>query len=121
MVKEIPESVADLWAAVSGFDVTEKDVWIIGERVNNIERAFNIREGFTRKADILPRRFMEEAMPEGASKGEKVTKKDFNLMLDEYYEARGWDKKGIPRKSTLDRLGMSDVAENLEAYTKLSK
>ncbi len=121
MVKEIPESVADLWAAVSGFDVTEKDVWIIGERVNNIERAFNIREGFTRKDDILPRRFMEEAMPEGASKGEKVTKKDFNLMLDEYYEARGWDRKGIPRKSTLDRLGMSDVAENLEAYTKLSK
>jgi len=89
----------------------------IGERIYNVERAFNVREGFTRKDDILPRRFLEEPMPEGNSKGQIF---EMAPMLNEYYKVRGWHQKtGIPTKQKLLELGLNEVVEELQRLQKL--
>ena len=111
----LPESVAKLWASATGFNVTEEDLWKVGERVNSLERAFNFREGFTRADDILPKRIMEEPMPDGPAKGQTVGKEDLDLMLDEYYKARGWYNNGKPKKSSLVKLGMKNIADAIKA------
>jgi len=73
-----------------------------GERLINLERMYNVREGLTRKDDLLPERFRFEPLPEGPSKGSVIEE---DQILDEYYEERGWDKEtGIPLDSTLKRL-----------------
>jgi len=89
---------------------------LVGERVYNIERAFNAREGFTRKDDTLPERFLREPVPRPPSKGQIV---ELDRMLDDYYTARGWDvKTGIPTRRKLEELGLAYVAEEL---TKLGR
>ena len=88
-----------------------KELLKVGERVNNIERAFNVREGFTRKDDMFPERFWKEPMPEGNSKGQIF---EMETMLNEYYTERGWDlKTGIPKKEKLKELGLNKVAVEL--------
>ncbi len=79
-------------------------LWKIGEKITNLERMFNVREGFGRKDDSFPKRLKEESVPEGPSAG-SVFEED--QMLDEYYAERGWDiKTGIPTKAKLDELDL---------------
>jgi aldehyde:ferredoxin oxidoreductase len=75
----------------------------IGERVWNLERQFNLAAGLTAKDDTLPKRLLEVPAPSGTAKG-KVNQLD--VMLPEYYEARGWTKDGVPSNETLARLGL---------------
>jgi aldehyde:ferredoxin oxidoreductase len=56
-------------------------------------RRFNIREGLTREDDRLPKRFVTQALPES---GNLITEEQMRQLLDDYYEARGWDKDGVP-------------------------
>jgi len=81
----------------------------LGDRVWNQGRLFNLREGFTRADDNLPRRFTEEPLPDGPHQGEKISKDQLEQMLDEYYTARGWNLEGRPTEETLDRLGLHDM------------
>ena len=60
----------------------------------------------SRRDDTLPRRYFEEPIPEGPARGEVISTKEFDRMLDEYYRLHGWDKNGVPRKETLRRLGL---------------
>ena len=90
--------------ATTGLQMTPAEIRGVGERIINIERAFNVREGIRRKDDTLPRRFREEPLTEGASKG---TVFELEPMIDEYYGERGWDiETGIPTAETLRRLGL---------------
>ena len=73
-----------------------------GERIYNVTRLFNVREGFSRKDDQLPARFEEPR----EDTGWKIARTDFNKMLDEYYAIRGWDGEGKPKAETLKRLGI---------------
>lgn len=99
---------------ITGMNLSLADVKGAGERIWTLERAFNVREGVRRKDDWLPRRFVEEPIPEGVSKGMVIKQEDLNKMLDEYYEARGWDQKtGIPLKETLLKLDLNGVAKEL--------
>jgi aldehyde:ferredoxin oxidoreductase len=108
------KTMASLLEGVTGLEYTPESVQQVGERVNNLARAFNVREGFNRKDDTLPERLMTEEIKAGASKGQVLTPDDLNLMLDEYYEARGWDiKTGIPTKEKLAELGLQYVSDNL--------
>ena len=79
----------------------------IGERIHNIKRLFNLREGLTPADDTLPERFTKEPMPSGPGQGQVA---NLEIMLDEYYKLRGWDRKtGKIKQETLKRLGLENV------------
>ena len=105
--------------AATGMKVTEKSLRTTGERIVNLQRAYNIREGLSRKDDKLPARFTEEPSPEGPCKGQKV---DLETMLDEYYTVRGWDiRSGLIPREKLQQLGLKKVADELARREKLPK
>ncbi len=106
---------ADMINAVTGFEYTFEELRDVAERVLDMERAFNIMAGMRRKDDILPKRFLEEPIPEGVSKGMHTDEPTLNKMLDEFYALKGWDKvTGIPTREKLLRVGLEDVAEKLK-------
>jgi len=107
------KNTADLMEAVTGLSYTPELIVQVGERINNLARAFNVRAGFTRDDDTLPERLMSEPLRSGASKGHVISKEDLNRMLDEYYTARGWDEKGVPGAEKLRELGLEYVIEDL--------
>jgi aldehyde:ferredoxin oxidoreductase len=82
----------------------------IGERVTNLRRLFNCREGFTRADDRLPHRVMNEPIGEGPSKGQMVPEAELQAMLDDYYAERGWDDDGRPTEEKLAELEIADLA-----------
>jgi aldehyde:ferredoxin oxidoreductase len=100
------EETAELLHVATGWDLTGEEVRRIGERIVNLERLFIAREGITRRDDTLPKRFLEEPLPEGSgpSTGSVL---ELEPMLDEYYRARGWDAEtGLPTKEKLEELGL---------------
>ncbi len=108
------KTLSDIVAAATGWDVTPVELMTVGERAINLARAFNVREGISRKDDVLPARLME-ALPEGLYKGEAIPKDTFDQALDYYYEFRGWDKQtGIPTREKLKELGLEYVARELQ-------
>ena len=112
-------TLAKFYNAVVGSELNEADCLQIGERVVNLERAFNVREGLSRKDDTLPKRFLKEPMVDGPAKGQLT---NLGLMLDEYYEARGWNKKtGFPTRQKLEKLGIGELADDLQRMNRLGK
>ena len=98
---------ADLLEALTGKLFKEEDLQKAAERIINLERLYINGCGIDRKDDYLPKRFLEEPLPEnsGPSSGSIV---ELDYMLDEYYESRGWDiKTGIPNEEKLKELGLS--------------
>jgi aldehyde:ferredoxin oxidoreductase len=110
-----PGHYAHLLQTATGVPFTAMDLINIGERIYNLERIFNARDGFNRKDDSLPMRLLETPLPEGHSKNTTVA---LDLMLDEYYRLRGWTADGVPTTSTLSevKLGYASkqIAENYE-------
>lgn len=93
--------------ALTGWEFGVAEFRKIGERIFNLERAYNMREGLGRGDDILPERLRKEPLPDGPAKGH-VNHPD--LLLDNYYELRGWDKKtGKPSREKLKELGLEQV------------
>ncbi len=82
---------------------SEERLLACGERIWNLERQFNLAAGLTAADDTLPKRLLEVPAPSGTAK-DKVCELD--IMLPEYYQARGWTKDGVPTKETLKRLGL---------------
>ncbi|MCJ7424929.1 aldehyde ferredoxin oxidoreductase family protein [Candidatus Bathyarchaeota archaeon] len=115
--KELPD-MAKLYTLVTGFEMTPEQLKQAGERIQNVARLFNIREGLGRKDDTLPYKVMHVPIPdEGPSKGALVTQAELDLLLDDYYEARGWTKEGVPTMAKLKELGMEDLAPIIERKT----
>jgi aldehyde:ferredoxin oxidoreductase len=111
-----PGPLAEILESVTGMGITEKDVLPIGERIVNLERAFNVREGIRRVDDSLPRRFLEEPLLFGPSKGHVHR---LEPLLDDYYNVRGWDKKtGIPGDKKLEELGLQEVIPTIQDIRK---
>jgi aldehyde:ferredoxin oxidoreductase len=107
------EAYPEMVKVVTGMDMSVADLFIIGERVYNLQRAFNVREGLDRKADSLPARVFEDPIPKGASKGSRIKRSEFERMLDDYYQARGWSWNGVPTKVKMISLDLFDVAEEV--------
>ena len=101
------ELLSKIYSAIFGVETTVEELKEIGSRINTLSRMYNIREGLSRKDDTLPDRFFEEALPEDPEHILDRTK--FNAMLDEYYELRGWDNNGNPKKETLKKLNLSEI------------
>lgn len=110
------QQVSDMLEAVTGVKTSLVELESIGERINTLERAFNILAGISQKDDTLPERCLREPVREGPAKGLTLDQDKLRTMLDDYYELRGWTEEGIPRKDRLCKLGLEDVAERLENY-----
>jgi aldehyde:ferredoxin oxidoreductase len=99
-----------LLSAITGIEWTEEAYLRAGERIYNLERAFNCREGFTREDDSLPERFFEEPLSYGPHKGAVLKREEFEKSLTDYYKDRGWDATtGKPAPEKLEALGLGFI------------
>jgi len=103
----IGEPYARMVRAITGWDVTVEELERVGERIINLERLFNVREGVRRAQDVLPWRVMHEPIPDGPSAGMHCPPAELSAMLDQYYTLRGWDADGVPTPARLASLGLS--------------
>jgi aldehyde:ferredoxin oxidoreductase len=109
--------------AATGIEMPWDALNLVGDRVLNLIRAFWVREfgkNWNSEMDVPPPRWFEEPLTEGPMKGMKLDRAKYDSMLQTYYEKRGWDEHGVPRKSTLKNLGLKDIAQNLHSHVKLS-
>ena len=97
------ELLARMMTAITGIEFVPQNLHHAGERIWNLERLYNLREGFTSKDDTLPKRLMEEPLKDGPAKGRVVK---LAPQLEEYYRYRGWDANGVPKKEKLKQLGL---------------
>ena len=101
---------AGLVSAVTGWAMDAAELERVGERIVNLERLFNVREGVRRKDDVLPWRVMHEPIPEGPSAGMHCPPAELDAMLDVYYAIRGWDRDGVPTPERVRALGLDALA-----------
>lgn len=102
-----PEWIDLIRYGLGWMDLTVDEFRTLGERVYNLARAYSVREGLSAADDTLPKRLLEEPMPEGPAQG-KVN--ELPVLLDAYYELRKWDKAtGKPSPEKLKELGLEEV------------
>jgi len=102
--------------AATGVKISIDEIYSLGDRIYSLIRAFWVREygsKLNRSMDYPPARWFEEAPLKGAQKGVTLDLQGYDCLLDEYYKSRGWDRNGIPQSTTLQRLGLGDVAQSL--------
>ena len=110
-IRYLFDSKVDLWPTrltrlmnyATGAGYTEATLLQAAERVYNLERLFLLKAGFTKADDTLPRRMLEEPMPDGPAQGHVV---ELDVMLPEFYQLRGWDEAGVPTGEKLAELGL---------------
>ncbi|HEU0167309.1 MAG TPA: aldehyde ferredoxin oxidoreductase family protein [Chloroflexota bacterium] len=95
-----------LYELVTGFNV---DLEQAGERINNVKKLFNLREGWARSDDTLPERVLTEALPTGIAAGTTLTRAELDLMIASYYSARGWTADGLVPPAKLAELGLTEL------------
>lgn len=116
-----PEDYAALFCRATGSYLSVDDLQVIGERVHNIEKAFNtLHAGFSRVDDFFPSRLMEEPIQAGPHAGQVLDRFQWNKMLDDYYVHKGWDPvTGWQTGSQLRALGLEQVMAQLRAQGRL--
>lgn len=104
------ESLAALISAALGVPLTAADVYVVGERINALERVINVREGVRAEDDVLPARLTAESLPAGPAAHQRV---DLTSARREFYEESGLDPvTTLPTSETFDRLGLGWVKED---------
>ncbi len=113
--------IAELTSSLTGMNLDAERFMRIGLQVHNLEKAFNtLHGGFTRLDDYPPKRYWEEPVKSGPYAGERIDHDEWERMLDEYYGLHGWDPEtGWQTKETLASLGLTGVADTLEAAGRL--
>lgn len=106
----VEEHTLSLLNTITGLEYDKAEFLRVGERVFNLEKLFNYREGFRREDDRLPDRFFEDAFTIGPKKGAVLDREQFESMLTQYYEDRGWDPQTTEAGETkLRELGLDSV------------
>jgi len=95
---------ANLYTQATGMDLTPSELTAAGERINNIKKAFNIRQGWKPGDDWLPPRLFSDPITDGEGKGTVITEEELRLMIDDYYKARGWTAEGLIPEEKLRAL-----------------
>jgi aldehyde:ferredoxin oxidoreductase len=106
-----------LYTMATGLPMTPEELKLLGERACNLKKAFNIREGWTKADDWLPPRALYDPLPSGPGKGCVVAPEELRMMIDDYYQARGWTPDGLIPKAKLIELGLEDIAEEIGVET----
>jgi aldehyde:ferredoxin oxidoreductase len=105
------DQMAELLAAVTGWETSGYEIMRWGERRTHLMRVYNNREGLTPADDRLPDRFHDEAIGVGPKQGERIDRDQFQAMIRFYYEMMGWDERGAPRPATLYDFGLEWTLE----------
>ena len=100
------EEAAEVLRNVTGWDYTANDIKRAGERIHNLKKLFNIREGWSTDDDWLPGRLLSEALPTGVGAGVRLSADELRQMIHSYYQARGWDDHGLIPESKLAELNL---------------
>jgi aldehyde:ferredoxin oxidoreductase len=122
----LPEDLAAGLSAILGEKISDEELLKVGERIVNLERLYNVRQGMSRADDTLPLRFSQEIVPLydydlNSETGEMIDSvepirygqiHDLAAMLDRYYSLRGWDSQGKPTKEVMERLNLLDIAQD---------
>ncbi|MEM3578139.1 MAG: aldehyde ferredoxin oxidoreductase family protein [Candidatus Bathyarchaeia archaeon] len=111
-----------LMYAATGWEVSWDNFNVIADRIFNLIRAFWIREygkNWSKEFDVPPTRWFEEPITKGPLKGGRLDRTRYDILLQRYYKKRGWDERGIPKKTTLKKLGLENVAKQLQKRVKL--
>lgn len=108
------EDCVEMWNLATGFDHTVESYLKAGERIWNLIRLFNLREGLPPSSDKLPSRFFKDSFTKGPARGKVLSEDEFQKSLEEYYTFRGWNKRGIPTKEKLEELGLSSYLESID-------
>jgi len=103
------EEILNMVNALMDWEISMEELYKIGERIYTLERLFNVREGFSRKDDTLPHRIKKEC----TEMGYRTTEEELESMIEEFYDAFGWDKEGKPTKETLVRLSLEEFMHDL--------
>jgi aldehyde:ferredoxin oxidoreductase len=115
------KDLAELYSAATGWETSEEDFKKSGERMLNVEKAFNtLHAGLSRKDDYPVDRLFREPLVDGPSKGFLLDREKWGRMLDEYYELHDWDKEtGLQTRRCLEDLDLDKVADDLEKAGRL--
>jgi len=115
------DRLVDLYQAATGRLLTRKELFTTAERLVNLERCFDAREGLTREDDKLPRRFFQ-SFPGGAHEGKALDPEKIEQMKTVYYQTRGWDPEtGLPTRCKLRELGLENLIIKTELITTLAR
>jgi aldehyde:ferredoxin oxidoreductase len=111
-----PDDFARMYTSATGIPLSGEELFRASERVYNLEQSFNVKVGgFSRKDDVLPERLFQEKADGGPADGKTLNRDKVEKLLDEYYEARGWDRETTaPTRKTLESLDLATVADDLE-------
>ena len=109
------EESARVYTMVTGWEMTADELRQCGERISNLKKLFNIREGWTRADDTLPPRTLEEPLPTGVAAGGGLTREELDFMIAGYYRARGWTAGGLIPDGKLAELGLTESARGDES------
>jgi aldehyde:ferredoxin oxidoreductase len=114
-----PQQRSQLLVAATGFEEFGDPAYLekIGERTLCLERCFNVREGFDRKDDTLPKRMRTEPL-DNAGPATGQVYKNLDGLLDEFYDALGYNRQGIPSEDKLKELGLGGVVKDIKKFSK---
>jgi len=105
------QDIAALISAGTGSAFDAEEAMRIGERIWNVGRLFNVREGFGRADDMPPRALFERPLRAGKAAGRTYTREAYEAALDQYYSNRGWTREGVPTPEKLESLGLSSLVD----------
>ncbi|MEC8857207.1 MAG: aldehyde ferredoxin oxidoreductase family protein [Chloroflexota bacterium] len=103
------EESAQVYTMITGWDMSLDELKQAGERIHNLKKLFNIREGWSRRDDALPPRTLQEPLPTGVVAGVGLTQEELDYMIAGYYRARGWNDDGSVPDTKLAELGLLDL------------
>lgn len=118
--------LAEVYSAVTGFEISPRELLRAGERLWTLEKMLNVRDGFDRMDDQVPPLYIKNIQTPLMARegdrylsdwfGKRLSKEDIEQILDEYYEDRGWDvRDGLPTKTKLAELGLDYLFEIVNA------
>ena len=105
----------------TGVTYTWDDLYKIADRIYALIRALWIRElgSWSRSMDRPPEKWFKYPLTKGPLAGAKLDPDKYEQLLDYYYEIRGWDERGVPKRETLEKLGLGFVIEEIDRVVGL--
>lgn len=114
-IYENDDEMAEAYQLITGIPMDAKKLQLAGERILNLSKCFNIREGWTKGDDTLPPRCFKDPVESGDVKNVVIDEAKFTEMVEDYYVTRGWTKEGVPTAAKLKELGLEFAIKDVGA------